>query len=61
MSQDRLQMLLAIHNELVRAAGLPEGARPYSISSHLAEVEKQIMEEIKTKPTATTTDDDIPF
>jgi hypothetical protein len=66
--QDRLQMLLAIHNEFIRAADLPEGSRPYSVQSHLGELETQIMKLIKENPPgdrfappAPNLVDDIPF
>lgn len=62
---ERFQMLLAAHNELVRAAGLLEGSRPYSVQSRLDEIEKLIMEEIKKEPKLPSptppNDDNIPF
>jgi hypothetical protein len=61
---ERLQMLMAAHYEFVKAAGLPEGARPYNIQSRLDIVGKRIMEELEKQNNPIQTaknDDDIPF
>lgn len=65
MNTDRLQILMAVHHELVAAASLPETTRPFSIQSRLEKLQIEIMKEIEQKeqppaPTAKTTDD-IPF
>lgn len=68
-SNERLQMLMAAHYEFVKAADLPEGARPYGVQTRLDTIEKQIMEELDNSKTPTeppptqpkTDDDDIPF
>lgn len=44
---DKIYMLLHIHSNLVSAASLPDGVRPYSVGGYLAEIEKLVMEEIK--------------
>lgn len=62
MSQDRLQLLMAVHGVLVNAATVPESTRPYSIQSYLGKIEELIMKEIN-EPTKTskTEDEEIPF
>lgn len=65
MNTNRLQILMAVHHELVAAAELPEPTRPYSVQSRLEKLQVEIIKEIEQKeqppaPTAKTTDD-IPF
>lgn len=63
--QPRLELLLQVHNELCRSAGLPETTRPYSIASRLESIQKSIMEEVTKGASpaspAKTEDDNIPF
>lgn len=62
MNSDRLQVLMAVHSEFVRSAGLPEGTRPYGIKSNLDAIEELMMEEInKQNLKPTNSDDNIPF
>ncbi len=48
MNPDRLQALIAVHDEFCTAASLPESVRPYSTQSRLEDVQKLIMEELST-------------
>jgi len=61
-----IHMLIAVHHELVCAAGLPESTRPWSVQSNLDIVQKLMMKEISEpstppQPAPRNDDDDIPF
>lgn len=58
---NRLTDLLNAHNVLCEAGNLPKSVRPYHLQSHLEELQKLVMEEIKGTPKPATTDDDAPF
>jgi hypothetical protein len=70
IEMDRIQILMAVHYELVKAAGLPKSSRPYGVQTRVGDIEKLMMEEIEkianpvhtyTSPTKTNDDDNIPF
>jgi len=61
MDENKIQILLAIHHELLPSANLSEYQRPYSVQARLETIQKLIMEEIESKPKAKTEDDDSPF
>ncbi len=61
--EDKLRCLLQIHNNLLRAAEMPEHVRDYNIQSQVGDLNKQLVEISKQISAAqpTTTNDDIPF
>jgi len=61
MDNMKIQILLAIHHELLPSANLTETTRPYSVQSRLETIQKMIMEEVQSKPKTKTEDDNIPF
>jgi len=61
MDDMKIQILLAIHHELLPSANLSEHQRPYSVQTRLEKIQKLIMEEIEKPTPAKTEDDEIPF
>lgn len=60
MNNSKLEMLLAIHDQFVKASHIPEGNRPFSIASNLTKIQELIMKE-SAAPVSAPAGDDIPF